>query len=92
MSLGSWTQGKFITHDEDEEVKYPDHYFKIEKLLDEVWVNTGWAEDEKAVERHAIAIGGSVRATNNVRAMVFEEQRLVDMDSKIVYNDYLEFN
>ncbi len=42
---------------EIEEVQHPDHWLKIEKLVDGVWVNTGWAEDEKVFRRHAAAVG-----------------------------------
>lgn len=48
--------------EEFEEAGHPADYLKCEKLIDGAWVVTGWAPHEQAAERHAEAIGGTVRA------------------------------
>jgi len=73
-----WNKKKFVTHIEEEE-SYPDHYLKCEKLINGTWVNTGWAPNLKGVKQHATAVGGTVRATNNDLAVVFETEEVLDI-------------
>ncbi len=75
---------------EIEEVQHPDHWLKIEKLVDGVWVNTGWAEDEKVFRRHAAAVGGQVRLLDlsgtelcSVTETEYVPAKYIDVDSEI---------
>lgn len=74
MSLQTnWGKGnKFIDHEPAEET-CPEGYLKCEKMIDGVWVNTGWAPDVKAVKQHATAIGGAVRAMTDTGYVEFKE-------------------
>jgi hypothetical protein len=90
--LGTWTQNNFIAHENSDETQHPAHYLKCEKLIDGVWVNTGWAPHLKAVEQHARALGGSIRALNNVLAVVYEYQEKLDNNTELCDKDCLEHN
>jgi len=73
----------------EEEVQHPENWLKIEKLIDGVWVNTGWAEDGKAFLRHAKAIGGRVKATDekgNIK-WTLTEYVLSDPEERDIYVD-----
>lgn len=53
-----------------EETQHPDWFLRCEKMIDGNWVTTGWAPHVEAAERHADAVGGQVRVTDNDSAEV----------------------
>jgi hypothetical protein len=93
--LATWTQNNFIVHDDTDETPHPAHYLKVDKLIDGTWVNTGWAPHIKAVDQHAIAIGGNVRAVNVTDNVIVYEKchdKLVDIETELCDNACLEHN
>ena len=85
------TSGRFcaagvqaIENDINEEVQHPNGWYKIEKLSDDTWVNTGWAPDEKAFRQHAAAVGGTVRLVHDSGIVLFSVTEYVPPEAKLI--------
>lgn len=90
--LATWTQNTFINHEPNEDTPHPAHYLKVEKLIDGTWVNTAWAPHIKAVEQHAKAIGGKVRALDMTDNVIGNEVFFIDIGSDVCDNVCPEHN
>lgn len=86
-----------------EETAHPASYLRLEKQIGDTWVTTGWAPNVDAAGKHAGAVGGSVRATDqygeeiatfaetfDVTDNVKVAREVVALDSKTCYGSAVD--